>query len=165
MDVENTEIIIYRGLDGAEYEQRPLVLRQYRQILALVKNMGDMKFDTATDSAFFNSIKNAIAEAGEKANDFLAIILQKKGGSVRDKNMAELADELDLNFDPELVQKAVEDFFVSRRNSAILENLKKSNLLSGPLRLISELTSSSSTEQSQSSLEDVPGGGTGLSAT
>ncbi|HSW63659.1 MAG TPA: hypothetical protein VLH56_10185 [Dissulfurispiraceae bacterium] len=86
---------------GKTYVQRPLVLGQMQQLMALLRGA----------SIPDGSIQGLLEAFGDKLPDALAIVLIADGTDVRDKDISELAAELAATADLETSIEVIEDFF------------------------------------------------------
>jgi len=101
-------------INGKTYVQRPLVLGQAAQLLALLKDVSLPGEATAL---------GLVAALGERIPEALAIILTEAGTSPRDKNRTALAEELSFFLQPETALEAVDHFFELNPLSSWLNRL------------------------------------------
>ncbi len=102
------------AINGKTYVQRPLVLGQAAQLLALLKGVTLPGEATAL---------GLVAALGERIPDALAIVLTEEGMSPRDKNLSALAEELAFFLPPETALEAVDHFFELNPLSSWLSRL------------------------------------------
>jgi hypothetical protein len=100
-------------IGGKNYQQRPLVLGQLRQLIALMPGI------TLTSLAPLDIINTL----GDKLSQAIAIVLVPEGIPLKDKEITTLAVEIEFSIDPETVIKVVEDFFVCNPIHSLLERL------------------------------------------
>ncbi len=101
-------------IDGRKFIQRPLVLGQLRQLLSVLKTV-----EIPGDA---NAV-GLIDACGDRLPEALAIVLTEEGSSLKDKNIAALADMLSFSVTPELALQVIEDFFSCNPVSSLLERL------------------------------------------
>jgi len=100
-------------IDGKKYFQKPLVLGQIRQLLAILKNI---KIQSSGPNQF-------LLEMGDQVPEFLAIVLIEEGKSPKDKNLKELAAEIEFAIDPDMAIRMIEDFFDCNPTASFLERI------------------------------------------
>jgi len=113
-------------IGGKKYVQRPLVLGQVNQLMAVLRGV-DI-------SSVFNAA-SVIAMLGSKIQRALAIVLHEetplkpvgddKFVYLRDRNLNELSDEIEFNIDPVTTLQVVEDFFDCNPMLLLLEKFAK----------------------------------------
>jgi len=89
-------------IGGKTYIQKPLVLGQLRQLLAVLKEV-----EIPADA----NVPCLIDVLGAHLPDALAVILNPEGISPRDKELGALADEIEFTITPEQIFEVVDDFF------------------------------------------------------
>ena len=94
--------------------QRPLVLGQLRQLLAVL--------DGITLPADLNT-RSLVEALGDQLPRALAVVLTEQGKSPKDKDIDTLAEEIDYGMSLEQIVQAVEDFFVCNPLSSLLDKL------------------------------------------
>jgi len=102
------------AINGKTYVQRPLVLGQAAQLLALLKGVSIPGEATALA---------IVAALGERIPDALAIVLTEEGTSPRDKNLPALAEEFAFALPPETALEAVDHFFALNPLSSWLNQI------------------------------------------
>ena len=88
---------------GKKYYQKPLVLGQVKQLARLLK---DISFTGEAISA-----ADVLELIGDKLPEALAIVLIPEGCRLSEKNIKEIAQELEESLDLETAAKIIEDFF------------------------------------------------------
>lgn len=130
----------YTCKDGAVFEQKPLVLRQVKQVFGLLEGL-----DLAALGGEGADAAGLLAALGERAEEFFAIVLLPDGGKVAGKDMAAFQDAVGCSLDAEFFRDVVEDFFTFNREwlarlmemlpgdlKAALPNLSSSSSASSP---------------------------------
>jgi len=108
-------------INGKAYTQKPLVLGQMRQLMALIH---DIEFDE-------HSVGGLINAMGDKIHTGMAIVLidieesekQDYAGYLRTRDITALADEISWTISPEVTMGVIEDFFVCNPIAFLLERL------------------------------------------
>jgi len=130
-----------------EYIQRPLVLGQINQLVAVIKNM-------VIPNDF--NIKALIGLLGNRLSTAMAIVLLEveavDGKSKKeisqylcDRELPPIADELEFSIDPETTIQVIEDFFGCNPIASLLERLSGlTEKISGKIKTEREKTSSTS---------------------
>jgi hypothetical protein len=98
---------------GRRFVQRPLVLGQVQQLLALLKG---------TDLPAGASSVSVMMAAGEKTSELLAVVLTEAGTSAKDKDLEETAAHLRDNLPAALAAEMVTDFL--SLNAGFFEQMK-----------------------------------------
>lgn len=102
--------------DGKIWLQQPLRIGQYRQIIGLLEGM------EIPDSLDAGSLLIALKD---KVHTALAIILTPEGIALKDKNIEELASELEFTLYPEDLFMVLNDFFDCNDLTSLLKNLNQ----------------------------------------
>jgi hypothetical protein len=150
-------------INGKTYVQKKLVLGQVKQLQKLLK---EVKFaGSVTTMDFITSI-------GERLSEALAIVLipvsveaprrdENLSGfePLRNKNVLELASELEDGMDLELAMQVINDFFVCNPIASILEGFNA--MLEGIGKGIAKtgLTNSSSSSAAETLPKETPSNG------
>lgn len=134
-------------IGGKTYIQRPLVLGQIRQ---LIGQLGGLKIYPGSGGV------GIIFGLGEKLPSLLAVALTEEGKSPKEKNVEEMAKEIEFEIDPETAIKVVEDFFVCNPTSSILERIGKLRKL---IKTKTGSKSSSSSSPEETSSKETPSSG------
>jgi len=103
-------------IGGKKYIQRPLVLGQVKQLSKLLKDVVISPGDTPV---------NIIEILGDKLPEAMAIVLTPEGQTVKDKNIEEIAREIEFQLDLETAVKVVEDFFVCNQISLLWKRVQE----------------------------------------
>jgi len=98
-----------------KYEQRPLVLGQFRQMMGLLTGV---TFNPAA------GVTDIIGILGDKLPHALAIVLIPEGSTAKDKNLVELAAEIEFNILPATIVEVVEGFFDCNPMASFFERLE-----------------------------------------
>jgi len=138
-------------LNGTVYVQRPLVIGQVRQLVALLDGL------IIPRGA---SIPELIDALGGKLMPAVAVALTEKGKSPRDKDIDSLAGELEYTMTPEQLLQVVDDFFGLNPISSIMERI--GHLMQNGAGTIGAMENSLK-NSSSSSPEETSHGGTPLS--
>lgn len=106
---------MYRYLIGDKtYIQKPLVLGQWRQLLDLFK---DLQIPHEFDVCKIMSV------LGDKLSHALAIVLVEEGKSIRDRDIAAIASQIEFEISPESIFQIIEDFFACNPMPLLLNRL------------------------------------------
>ena len=103
-------------IGGKKYIQKPLVIGQLKQLSRLLKDV------VITPEAGATSLVEAI---GDKLPEAMAIVLIPEGVEVKDKNIEEIAKELEFQVDIDIAVKVIEDFFVCNQVSSLWKRLQE----------------------------------------
>ena len=103
-------------IGGVVYEQKKLVLGQINQLIGLLKEVNIPAEATAM---------NLITALGDKLPLAIAIVLHKPEVKLKDKDIKEVADEIEFEMSPELALEVIEDFFDLTHISSLLEKVGK----------------------------------------
>ncbi len=106
-----SDVKTYR-IGGKTYEQRPLVLGQLRQLLAV---LGDVALPADAGAL------GLVAALGEKLPLALAVVLTEKGQSPAGKDLPAAAAEIEFAISPETALEVVEDFFDCNPIASLLD--------------------------------------------
>jgi len=98
------------------YFQKKLVMGQVYQILNLLKDINLPADPTAI---------NLITALGDKLAEAIAIVLQESTVPLKDKNVGQLANDIEFEMDPEQALEVIEDFFDLTPISFLLERVGK----------------------------------------
>ena len=96
------------------YIQRPLVLGQTRQLLAVLDGV------TLPDNL---DIRSLIASLGKSLPGALAVVLTEEGKSPKDKDLDALSAELEFSITLEQTAQVIEDFFSCNPLPSLLDKL------------------------------------------
>ena len=130
-----------------EYIQRPLVLGQINQLIAVIKNI-------IIPNDF--NVKALIGLLGSRLSSAMAIVLleseavdgkSKKEVSqyLRNRELPPIADEIEFSIDPETTVQVIEDFFDCNPIASLLERLSgMTGKISDKIKKEMEKTSSTS---------------------
>jgi hypothetical protein len=89
-------------IGGRKFKQKPLVLGQVKQLIALLKGLV-LPYDL--------SIPSLIMALGNELTPALSIVLIEDGTLLKNKDMEELGDFLEGEIDIETTVKVISDFF------------------------------------------------------
>jgi hypothetical protein len=103
-------------IGGVVYEQKRLVLGQINQLIGLLKEVNIPKESTAM---------NLVTALGDKLSLAIAIVLHKPDVKLRDKDIKEIASDIEFEMSPELALEVIEDFFDLTPISSLLEKVGK----------------------------------------
>jgi len=103
-------------IGGINFEQRRLVLGQWRQLRAELEGLELPPGD------FLRSLVTALEQAG-RLDRALAIVLTPRGTSPKDKDVGALAEQLEYAITPEQIAEVLADFFTCNPVSSILSQL------------------------------------------
>lgn len=134
-------------LNGTVYVQRPLVIGQVRQLVALLDGL------VIPRGA---SIPELIDALGGKLMPAVAVALTEKGKSPRDKDIDSLSGELEFTMTPEQLLQVVDDFFGLNPISSIMERI--GNLMQNGAGTIGAMENSLKNSSSSSPEETSPVG-------
>ena len=109
--MDNTREYVFNGIT---YIQRPLVLGQVRQLVNLLEG---------TSFRRDGGVQAVIEALGGKIGHALAIVLTEKGESPRDKDLDNLAGELEYVMTPEALLQVIDDFFSLNPVSSLFERM------------------------------------------
>jgi hypothetical protein len=104
-------------IGGKTYEQRELVLGQWRQLSAL---LSDLKMPAV--GSRLQTMIAALENAG-RLERAIAVLLNEPGVQPRDKNLDALAAELEFSITPQQIAEVIDDFFTCNPVSSILSRL------------------------------------------
>jgi len=89
-------------INGKKFTQEKLRLGQLRQLLDILKDIVlPSDFDTIS----------LVSVLGDKISEAIAIILIEEGKTLKDKNVIELANEIEFELDLDKTLEIVNDFF------------------------------------------------------
>ncbi|MDW8003053.1 MAG: hypothetical protein RMJ39_10420 [Deltaproteobacteria bacterium] len=100
---------------GKTFIQKPLVLRQTKQLVELFS-------DTNLSKLFESDIENLIKIFAKKGAKFLAIVLIPEGVEIKDKDMAYL-EELFEDCDLDTFTEVVKDFFLFNNLLSLIQKV------------------------------------------
>lgn len=139
-------------IGGTKYEQRPLVWAQVRQLAALLPGF------TINLNA---GVQGLIVALGDKIPAALAVVLNPVGVSLKNKDLATLAEELEYAISPEQVLEVVEDFFTCTPVASLLERLAGTiNQIGAGMAKETGLSKSSATLPAETSPSEITSSGT-----
>lgn len=136
------------------YIQKPLVLGQMRQLSKMFQGLeitGNMTIVTLIDLL------------GEELPKALAVVLTEKGGSIRDKQLHEMAEELEYSISIDDAVQVAEDFFECNQVTSLSEKITK--LFGGMLNLEKTTEETGSNTSVSMPLEEILPKETGSSGT
>lgn len=136
-------------IGGKTYIQRPLVLGQIKQLMALLRGVVIPAGITAL---------GIIELLGDRLPEAAAIVLTEEGKSPRNKDMPRLAEETEFALNAEQILEIVEGFFLLNPLSSLLSRLagmmeSLPEVLTMPSARLSSLSSLSAPETSASKTE------------
>jgi len=103
-------------IGGITYEQKKLVMGQIYQIMNILK---DVKIPTDATAL------NLITALGDRLSMAIAIVLHQPDVKLKDKNIEQLASDIEFEMSPELALEVIEDFFDLTPISSLLEKVGK----------------------------------------
>lgn len=103
-------------IGGVVFWQEKLRLGQINQLISLLKEVNIPTEATAI---------NLITALGDKLSLAIAIVLHKPEVKLKDKDIKEVADEIEFEMSPELALEVIEDFFDLTPISSLLEKVGK----------------------------------------
>lgn len=103
-------------IGGVVFWQEKLRLGQINQLISLLKEVNIPAEATAM---------NLITALGDKLSLAIAIVLHKPEVKLKDKDIKEVADEIEFEMSPELALEVIEDFFDLTPISSLLEKVGK----------------------------------------
>ena len=104
-------------LDGKKFIQKPLVLRQTKQLAELFE---DENFFKMIEENNFDAVIKTISKKGA---EFLSIVLIPEGQSVKDKNLKELTDFFEENADMDFLVEVLRDFFGFNKITSLIQKI------------------------------------------
>lgn len=105
------------AIGGKTYEQRELVLGQWKQLRGVLEGL-----EVPGGSTALGGLLAALEESG-RLEQALAVILTEKGVSPRDKDLAATAAELEFAITPQQIAQVIEDFFTCNPAGSVLSQL------------------------------------------
>ncbi|EAT16065.1 hypothetical protein [Desulfuromonas acetoxidans] len=141
-------------IDGVTYEQRELVLGQWRQLYAILDGM-----EISGGVNALGALVAALAQSDE-LNSALAVLLTPKDTPLRDKDLARIAADLEFSITPQQITEVINDFFTLNPAASILSQLgtvivKLSGLMMAALEAIGSRVSASSSAE-ETTAEETP---------
>lgn len=101
-------------INGKTYIQKPLVMGQIRQLMAILNGLAiPQKLTTA----------GLVALMGERLPQLFAIVLTEEGATLKGKDIEVLAAELEFDTPMDIALQVVDDFFDCNQISLLLERL------------------------------------------
>jgi len=137
-------------IGGKTYIQRPLVLIQHKQIKNVL---------TGLEIAENFTVLDIIEVLEDRLPQALAVVLTEECMSLRDKNLAALADELQYTIQPETAFEVIEDFFICNPAASLLQKLAGVIANVRGLMRRTGSTKSVSTSQGETSPGETPSSG------
>jgi hypothetical protein len=139
-------------INGKKYTQQELVLGQWQQLLKFLKGKEMPKM---------LSPRHVVEELGDDICEAIAIILREEGKHLKDKNIKELAKEIQFSIKPKLSLKIVKDFFVCNHLGSIMDEVAQEimEILNQTTPILQKSSSSSAEETSPSEIKssgDIP---------
>lgn len=104
-------------IGGKTYEQRELLLGQWRQISELFKDL-----ELPAGGSRMRQLIEGLERAG-KLDRALAIVLVEVGGTPRDKDLDAIEREIPFALTPQQIAEIIDDFFTCNPVSSILSRL------------------------------------------
>lgn len=101
-------------IGGKEYEQKQLVLGQYRQLSKALKTVS-----IPVDATMQELVTLVIGELPEA----LAIVLNPAGVALKDKDIPALTTEISFSIEAEQALQVITDFFACNRTPSLLQAL------------------------------------------
>ena len=101
-------------IGGRRYLQKPLVLGQWEQILAIIK------IPDGTDDL---SVASIVEMIGSKMATAIAIMICEDGKELRDKDVNSLRDDIRFELDTDTSFRVVEDFFLMNSIISLFERV------------------------------------------
>ncbi len=105
-------------IDGVTYIQRALVFGQIKQLAGL---LGGVTIDMD------NGAEGLLDLFGDKMPQALAIVLTPEGVRVKDKDLIQLADDLEFAITAEQVVQVIDDFFTCNPVVSLLNRLSQTS--------------------------------------
>lgn len=105
------------NIGGRVFEQRELVLAQWRQLTALLEGV-----EIPAEGDMVRALVAGLETHG-RLDAALAVVLTERGSSPRDKDRAALARELEAQITPQHVAEVIQDFFTCNPVSSVLDRL------------------------------------------
>ena len=109
-------------IGGKTYEQRPLVLGQVKQLLAVTEGVAIPRMIDLSGNIAVNMVE-LVYLMGDRLPEAMAVVLTEQGTAPRDKDLQALAGELRWAVLPDQALDIVSDFFVGNPLSSFLEKL------------------------------------------
>lgn len=134
-------------IDGRAFVQRPLVLGQLQQLLRVLNGIA------VPEQLTLATLLDAL---GGRLYTAIAVAITEKDCSPRDKNIEELAAELEWKLDADTLLEIVDDFFALNPISSLLEKIGK--LIGGLNRNLAALGIGSTKRSSSSPAGSSPAG-------
>lgn len=103
-------------IGGKTYFQTPLVLGQWRQLMAILKGVSIPENVDAIGLAHL---------IGDKLPEALAVVLNPEGVPIKEKDIAALAGDLEFSASPDLAFEVIRDFFDCNPMLSILKRLNE----------------------------------------
>ncbi len=101
-------------INGTTYIQRPLKLGQIKQLSGVLEGMSVSMLTSETELA-----RLLIANIGPA----IAIVITEEGTRLQDKDIEQLAAEIEFEIDAETVARVVQDFFACNPVASVYEKL------------------------------------------
>ena len=140
-------------IGGKEFEIKPLVLGQVRQIAELFE-------DTNLVELFSQDIDSFLKIVGKKLPRFLAIVLREKGKPLKDKDLEELTSLIEEEVDITTALRMVRDFFGVNDIRSLIEEVTQTVNQTQEQSTGTGLRSSSSSSQTATSPSGMKSSGT-----
>ncbi|MDA8104657.1 MAG: hypothetical protein M0Z71_04690 [Nitrospiraceae bacterium] len=123
-------------IGGKTYMQRPLVLGQIMQLMALLKGLVIPKGIGAL---------GLVSLLGDRLPEAIAVVLVPEGVVLKDKDISALAEDIGFEIEPDTAIEVVENFFDLNPLSLILQKLSgMAEKIAGKIVATSSVTSSAS---------------------
>lgn len=131
---------MYKYTIGSKtYVQKPLVLGQIRQLAKYLRGLSLPKS---------RNVFEIVETLGDQLPIAFAIVLTEENGSVKDKDLEKIAEEIDFLIDWETTVKVIEDFFACTPIFSIMARIGEALKKTGVEIQLKTLQSSSPAETS-----------------
>jgi len=137
-------------LGDKTYEQRPLVLAQWRQLQVVLDGL-----EVPEDAEAIKGLVTALGKSG-RLDEALAILLTERGVALRDKDRTALAEGLAYVVDPNDVAKVFIDFFDYNPANSVLSAM--AGVMMALTRCIERAAREASSTGSSTSVSSSPEG-------
>jgi hypothetical protein len=124
-------------INGKTYVLKKMVLGQMRQLIEVLKTI---RISEGMGTA------GLIAALGDKLPIALAIVLTEEGKPIKDKNLKEMAEEIEFNIDLDLAVQVIDDFFALNPIASLWEKIQ--GLLEGIGKKMTKTDSTNSSSPS-----------------
>ena len=131
-----------------QYAQKPLVLGQIRQLTAA---MADVSIDMS------QGVLGIVSSLGDRLPSVLAAVLVPSGQNLRDRDLKEIAEDLEANCDLQTMIAVIEDFFTCNPTAFLLQKLAGAMKELAPVLTGLKISSASSPAETLPSATPSPG--------